>query len=200
MITTSEYWKNKWKGRSQPVSTFAKRALPLIKKAHLRTLLDLGAGAGQDAIYFYNAGLKVTALDFSKTGIAELKLNKPEIQTKFQDLTHYKYKPHSFDVIYAHLSLHYFDDIHTQKIFNNIYRALKPNGLFFVKCKSTDDALFGKGTKIAENTYKKGHTRHFFTKEFMAINLNKFKVVKIQKTSSVYHNYKSAFIEAIATK
>ena len=98
------------------------------------------------------------------------------------------------------MSLHYFDDKTTDKIFNNLHLALKKQGLLFIKCKSIDDALFGKGQKIAENMYKKGHTRHFFSKEYMSEKLKKFKVIKISKTSSVYHNYKSAFIEAVATK
>lgn len=77
---------------------------------------------------------------------------------------------------------------------------MKNKGLIFVKCKSVDDALFGKGQRISENMYKKGHTRHFFSKEYMSKKLQKFKIIKISKTSSVYHNYKSAFIEALATK
>ena len=57
-----------------------------------------------------------------------------------------------------------------------------------------------KGKKIAENMYEKGHTRHFFSKEYMAEKLEKFKIIKIRKTSSVYHDDKSNFIEGIATK
>ncbi len=45
--------------------------------------------------------------------------------------------------------------------------------------------------------YKKDHIRHFFSKNYMKEKLNKF---KIRKTSSIYHNYKSAFIEAVAKK
>lgn len=69
-----------------------------------------------------------------------------------------------------------------------------------MKCKSTDDSLFGKGKRLGENMYKKSHIRHFFTKKYMTENLKKFRIIKVRKTSSVYHEYKSAFIEAAAEK
>ncbi len=196
-----DYWKNKWLSRPQePVNNFAVRAYKIIKSKRLKTLLDLGCGDGRDSVYFFNKGLKVTAVDFSLSGIKKLKSQNPKINCILADIRKMKLKANSFDVIYAHLSLHYFDDKTTNKIFNNLYHTLKKKGLIFIKCKSVDDTLFGEGEKISENMYKKGHTRHFFSKEYMREKLKKFKVIKISKTSSIYHNYKSAFIEAKATK
>lgn len=200
-MKNSDYWKNKWLSRLQePANNFAVRAYRQTKSKRLETLLDIGCGDGRDSVYFFNKGLKVTAVDFSISGIKKLKLQNPKINSILSDIRKVKFKENYFDVIYAHLSLHYFDDKTTDKIFNNLHHILKKNGLLFVKCKSIDDALFGKGQKIGENIYKKGHTRHFFSKEYMAEKLKKFKVIKIKKTSSIYHTYKSAFIEAIATK
>ena len=88
----------------------------------------------------------------------------------------------------------------TNKIFTNLFSLLEKGGLIFIKCKSVDDVLFGEGEKVGENMYRKVHVRHFFTKEYMAKKLKNFKILKIRKTSSVYHECKSAFIEAVATK
>lgn len=200
-MKNSDYWKNKWLSRpEEPANNFAVRSCKLIKNKKLKTLLDVGCGDGRDSVYFFKKGFKITAVDFSASGIEKLKSQNPKINCILGDIRKIKLKTNSFDVIYAHLSLHYFDDKATSKIFDGLYRALKQKGLIFVKCKSVDDALFGKGQKIGENMYKKGHTRHFFSKEYMAEKLKSFKVIKISKTSSVYHNYKSAFIEATATK
>lgn len=162
--------------------------------------MDLGCGDGRDSIYFSNKGIKVTALDFSKSGISKLREQNNKINCIFEDIKNINFKENSFDVIYAHLSLHYFDDKNTSKIFNNLHKILKRGGLIFVKCKSTDDALFGKGKKIRKNMYKKDRIRHFFTKEYMTEKLKRFKIIKARKTSSVYHKCKSVFIEAIAAK
>lgn len=111
-------------------------------------------------------------------------------------------KDNSFDVVYAHLSLHYFDDETTKKIFKKISFILKPGGYLFVKCKSTDDKLYGVGKKIGIDMYqKKGEwLRHFFSKRYMEEMLVDFKIIKIRKSSSVYHSYKSSFIESFAKK
>jgi ubiquinone/menaquinone biosynthesis C-methylase UbiE len=200
-MKNSDYWKNKWLSRPQePANNFSVNSYKLIKKNKQKTILDLGCGDGRDSIYFFNKGLKVTAVDFSDSGIKKIKSQNSKINCVLSDIRKIKFPKNSFDVIYAHLSVHYFDDKTTTKIFDNLYKILKKDGLIFIKCKSIDDTLFGKGKKIAENMYKKGHTRHFFSKEYMAEKLKKFKIIRIRKTSSVYHRYKSAFIEAIATK
>lgn len=200
-MSESNYWKNKWSNRpSEPATNFAKRAYKLIKINNLKTLLDLGCGDGRDSIYFFNKGLQVTAIDFSESGIRRLKARQNRINCILKDIRNINFTENSFDAIYTHLALHYFDDKTTSKVFNNLHKILKRGGLMFVKCKSTDDALFGKGEKVGDNMYKEGHTRHFFTKEYMIEQLRRFKIIKVRRTSSVYHEYKSAFIEAVATK
>jgi len=200
-MKNSDYWKNKWSSRPQePANSFAVNSYKLIKVKNKKSILDLGCGDGRDSLYFFNKGLKVTAVDFSPSGIKKLQSQNLKINCVLSDIRKIKFPKNSFDVIYAHLSLHYFDDKNTTKIFDNLYQILKNGGLLFIKCKSTDDVLFGKGKKIAENMYEKGHTRHFFSKEYMAEKLEKFKIIKIRKTSSVYHDDKSNFIEGIATK
>ena len=200
-MNESNYWKNKWSDRPlEPANNFAKRAYVLIRNKKFKYLLDLGCGDGRDSIYFSNKGLLVTAVDFSESGIEKLKTQSQKINCISEDIRKINFGENSFDIIYAHLSLHYFDDETTSKIFDNLFRVLKKGGLIFVKCKSVDDALFGQGEKVDENMWKKGHIRHFFTKEYMTKNLKKFKIIKVKKTSSIYHEYKSAFIEAVATK
>jgi len=202
-MSEADYWENRGSNRPfDPANNFAKRVYKLIKARNLKTLLDLGCAAGRDSIYFSNKGLQVTAVDFSESGINKLKSQNARINCLLADIRDIKFQENSFDVIYAHLSLHYFDDETTSKIFDNLYKILKKGGLFLVKCKSTNDPLFGQGKKVGENMYmyKKDYVRHFFTKEYMTEKLKTFKIIKVRKTSSIYDQYKSSFIEAVATK
>ena len=200
-MSEKKYWKDHWvSGKKNPPNDFARKAYAVVRKGNSKTLLDLGCGDGRDSVYFAERGLHVHALDFSKNGIENIKSLNPNIKTFLGDIKNMKFKKGSFDIIYAHLSLHYFNDQETTKIFKALYRILKKGGLIFVKCKSTDDALYGKGKRIGPDMYQKGHIRHFFSREYMASKLQRFRVLKLCKTSSVYHAYKSSFIEAIATK
>jgi hypothetical protein len=102
--------------------------------------------------------------------------------------------------VYAHLSLHYFEDDVTANIFLNIYEILNEGGLLFVKCKSTKDPLFGRGQHLGGNRFHHGHTRNFFTVAYMMENLKRFWIMSIRETNHCYHGEESAFIEAIVRK
>lgn len=196
-----KFWKGVWKGSLvQTPNLFAKRASILMQKKKKKHILDLGCGDGRDSLYFAKKGFTVEAFDFSESGIQSLKKKNPNIKSSVGDIRKLRFKKNSFDAIYAHLSLHYFSDKETKKIFLKLHSMLKDEGLLFVKCKSTDDVLFGKGKKIAENMYHSGHTRHFFTKAFMAEQLTPFTILSLKKSSSIYASSKSSFIEAIAQK
>ncbi len=200
-MNETDYWNRLWaKPSTKSANNFASRAYQYIKAGNYSTILDLGCGDGRDSIYFTRKGLKVTALDFSPVAINRLKIQKPAIHWILGDIRNIEFKEKSFDVVYAHLSLQYFDDKTTHQIIANIYKILSDNGLLFIKCKSTADQLYGQGEKVGEDMFWKEHLRHFFSKGYMAIILHQFKVIKIRKNTSIYHEKTSSFIEAIATK
>lgn len=202
-----QIWEAKWSdpALTLPANNFARRAYSLLDPSH-KTLSDLGCGAGGDALYFAKKGLQVTAVDWSTTGLTILsdrakRQKLGNITVLQQDITRLDFPKVSFDVVYAHLSLHTFDSQTTQNIFETIHYILKNDGLFFVKCKSVDDLRFGQGRKIADNTYEhKGKIRHFFDKEYMHSLLDNYRDVRVRRSSSVYHSYKASFIEAVAKK
>ncbi|HVW66437.1 MAG TPA: class I SAM-dependent methyltransferase [Candidatus Peribacteraceae bacterium] len=198
----SSYWSAKPLTRSA-VNVFAKKTVRQLKPG--KRVLDLGCGYGKDSIYFARKGLNVTALDFSRVGTEHIRKEAKrlgyDIDVRYGDLSKkLPFKNGSFDAVYAHLSLHYFDDRKTQEIFEEVRRVLKPGGFFFVKCKSVDDPLYGKGKEIGTDMFLHDHVRHFFHKEFMEFLLAHWAVLSVRRTSSTYVDYRSNFIEAIARK
>ena len=75
-------------------------------------VLDLGAGHGQDSRYFASFGYSVLCTDYSNAAHDYAKKKDRAKILEFQklDLSDGKlpYKDNEFDVVYAHLSLHYF--------------------------------------------------------------------------------------------
>jgi ubiquinone/menaquinone biosynthesis C-methylase UbiE len=194
-------WKDKWINKNNwPESLFAKRVYLFIKNKRLKTVLDLGCGGGRDSQYFSRKGLVVTALDMATGEQQQEKLKRNNIRFIKSDIGDIRLKDDSFDMIYAHLSLHYFDNEKTEKILGKLYKILKPGGYIFIKCKSIDDPLFGKGKMIENNFYDFGHVRHFFSKEYMREKLKDFRIIKIFKTNSFKNPSRASFIEAFAQK
>lgn len=134
------------------------------------TILELGCGEGNDSFYFAEQGHVVTATDFSDVAITQNteRWTNDNLTFAVQDLAQpFPQADASFDVIYTRLSLHYFTDDTTRRIFKDIARILKPGGLLCFMCKSTQDSIYGKGDLIEQDMYElNGHVRHFFSQEY----------------------------------
>lgn len=116
-------------------------------------LLDLGAGQGQDSRFFAGKGYDVTSTDFSARAL-ELGEQKSPGTISFQQVdlsAPLPFPNESYDVAYAHLSLHYFDKATTEKLFAEIYRVLKPGGILAALCNSSEDPEMLEGTEIEEH-------------------------------------------------
>lgn len=202
-MSQADYWSKK-PVRFTGQNSFAETCMPYLTGS--TGLLDLGCGRGKDSLYFAKQGCLVTALDIAASNLAILReaAEKGGVES-IRSIEHDLSKPlpfstKNFDAVYAHLSLHYFDDANTKEIFSEVHRVLKPGGWFFVKCKSIDDPLYGKGEKVGADMYCEGHVRHFFSENYMRECLEHFEIMHLAKTASVYVDYESAFIEAVTRK
>jgi ubiquinone/menaquinone biosynthesis C-methylase UbiE len=148
-------------------------------------ILDLGAGHGQDSRYFANNGYQVTSTDFSDTA---LKLNKEKLP---HDLTNkvliqkvdlsqpFPYEDSSFDIVYAHLSLHFFNDITTDKIISEIHRVLRPTGIVAILVNSTNDPEYNTGKMLDRDYFElsQGDVKHFFSQEYLKAKTSQFETI-----------------------
>lgn len=206
-------WDKKWSKITKLLTEteYAKEALQYLKDKKCRTFLDLGCGDGKDSVFFAQNGYDVIAIDFSSASLNLLKerlknLSIDNLKYVKQDIANLDLKSESFDVIYANLSLHYFDDKTTSVIFDNLYNILKNGGYLFVRCKSTDDFLYGKGEELEKDVYiEGGKVRHFFSAKYLEVKLSNFDLLDIEteKSEHIMMDKKvviSSFVKAIAKK
>lgn len=202
-MDTRTYWENKFqKPRNTSPETFAYDVVDFLKGKPVTNILDLGSGFGFDSELFLEHKYDVTALDVAQSTLDSLHDRQPSIETICSDLKHLTLPAASFDSIYAHLSLHYFNDEDTDKIFTSISNILRPGGYLFVKCKSVKDKLYGQGERIGPDMFKGNHIRHFFSEEYMRkkIDQSRLNVLDIQETEGQYGRHYAHFIEAYAQK
>lgn len=169
------------------------------------SILELGCGDGNDSFYFADKGHKVLATDFSDVAIEKNKEKHKHNNLIFEMLDVSKSMPFSdneFDVVYARLSLHYFTDNVTKKIFGEIHQILKPKGYLCFLCKSNIDPLYGRGKQIERDLFEyNGHIRHFFSEDYARECLEGlFEIQKLESGVDHFYGKPSAFIKTIAKK
>lgn len=128
-------------------------SLPLIQRHHqAESLLDIGAGTGLFSYFVYqvNPKLKYTLLDISPEMLAVAK-------RRFTGLNHFTYVemdyrerslPGKYDIIISSLSIHHLTDEDKSMLYERIFKALKPKGLFI-----NADQVKGR-TPAIDNFYK----------------------------------------------
>ncbi len=110
---SKDYWDKKVEGYSR--QDWSKTPSPFLleveKYLKKNKILELGAGAGQDSIWLSNNGYEVTLSDATNQYFKKIKSQNNEIKEfKIFDITNrFPLDDNSFDNVYAHLVLHYFD-------------------------------------------------------------------------------------------
>lgn len=166
-------------------SIFAETAVTFLPKKGV--LLELGAGIGQDSIYFASLGYQVVSSDIEIDSLSSRILQQSEeiidrVTIEKIDLNNrLPFDDDSFDIVYAHLSLHYFDKRATQQIFSEIARVLRPGGIIAFLSNSTSDPEYGTGVFLEDDYYLIGKAKKRymciesvseFTKQFQPLLLD----------------------------
>lgn len=104
-------------------------------------VLELGTGAGQDGIWLESQNFDVTLTDGDAVAFDEIikRSTKGTRPLKMDITKRLPFKDQTFDVVYAQLVLHYFDDKTMNKIMSEIKRVLKPGGILACMVNSTND-------------------------------------------------------------
>jgi SAM-dependent methyltransferase len=170
-------------------------------------VVELGCGQGYDAVELASRGFLLTAVDLSAVALRKVRdlANRKSVTLtiKAVDLSNppYPWPDSTFDGIYSYLSLHYFDDAMTARIFSEIRRLISPRGVFVFTVRSIKDPLFGRGLNIGPNLYRSNdHVRHFFTIPYLMTLLANWHIEQIDELTGHYTNpsYNDSLIRVVA--
>jgi len=169
-------------------------------------ILDIGCGVGMDASYLADSGYDVLATDISSEVLAQNEVYFQQENLRFAKLDASQpplpFEDETFDAIYSHLALHYYDDETTHALFTEIYRVLKDDGVLAFACKSIDDPNYGVGDEIEKDMFNaNGHLRHFFSIDYVKELLqDKFDIELLEDRQEEYNDTRSAFVWCVAKK
>lgn len=162
------------------------------------SIIELGGALGQDSAFFKDKGYDVLLSDISEKVLAIAK-EKHNLSTRVIDVS----KPllfgdKSFDVVYAHLSLHYFDKKTTYSVFKEIHRILKPGGIFAALFNSTTDPEYNTGEKIEDNLFLiRSMKKRFFNIESVKLFASNFEQLLLDNRGETYKDNAKGVVNLI---
>ncbi len=158
-----------------------------------KNILEIACWIWHDSKFFADHLANVTATDISDYIILENKkifkessINFIELNTK--DIENYNFNK-TFDLVFASFALHYFDNITTKRIIQNIYKLLNKNWYLYFTVKSTNDKKYWVGEEVEKNIFlDKGHIIHLFDKEEIQNLLDNFNIITMEEEKSEKRN------------
>lgn len=117
-------------GRSKEPWKLAERQAFRDRLAPGARLLEVGAGTGQDSVYFQGEGLTVVAADLSPVMVEHCRAKG--VEAHVMDFLHVDFPAGSFDAVFAMNCLLHVPNHDLPEVLATIRAVLRPGGLFFV--------------------------------------------------------------------
>lgn len=123
-------------------------------------LLDAGCGSGRNLVYFFRNGFDCNGVDQSGDAIAQIQSlaatlapHLPADNFRVEAVEEMSFGDESFDVVLSSAVLHFArDEAHWHRMVREMWRVLKPGGLFFARLASTI-GMEGKARQIEGRRY-----------------------------------------------
>ena len=164
--------------------------------------LDLGCGIGQYTKKLMEYGLDVISSDISTIALSKVKLINPNI-VNMDMREKFPFEDEKFDIVFANLSIHYFSDIDTKKIINEIKRVLKKGGLFIGSVNGIQGFDNIKDTaSIIDYHFYFNNDKYIrlFDIEDVKKYLSDFNILKIDERETIRFNHKKNYIVFLGKK
>ncbi len=109
-------------------------------------VLDAGCGSGRNLVYFLRGGFDVCGVDISPNAIAQVRSLArtlapylPEENFRQESVERMSFADASFDAVLSSAVLHFArDETHWLAMMREMWRVLKPGGIFFSRLASSD--------------------------------------------------------------
>jgi SAM-dependent methyltransferase len=104
--------------------------LSRLQQASCTRILEIGAGTGQDSLFFASHGLDVVATDLSAAMAARCR--DKGLDARVMDFSQLDFPAESFDAVHAMNCLLHVPNAELPAVLASIARVLRPGGLFFL--------------------------------------------------------------------
>ncbi len=201
-MTDQVFWESRFSGEAyvfgkEPNTFLAAQAQRLRQGMVALVPAD---GEGRNSVWLAEQGLKVTATDFSETGIAKAKKLASErgvsVNSVLEDISQRIWEPEAFDVVAA-IFIQFAGPELRRNIFDGMKKTLKPGGLLILQGYGPKQIEYGTGgPRVPENLY---------TRELLETAFQDLEILHLEEHDTVLnegagHHGVSALIDLVAQK
>lgn len=112
-------------------------------------ILDLCCGAGQTTKFLVNYSQQVSGLDISTVSLEKARKNVPKAEFIEGFAQKMPFSDNFFDFVHTSVALHEMTTVELEEIFKEVYRVLKPKGIFtFIDLHQPQNILFIPGLSL----------------------------------------------------
>lgn len=163
-------------------------AAALFAREQVHDVLELGAGQGRDTLAFLRAGMRVTALDYSAEGMAELRSAAAAIGAAdlLTAATHDVREPlpladGTVDAAYSHMLFNMaLSTAELVRLSAEVHRVLRPGGLHVYTVRHVGDAHYGAEKPHGDGMFENGgFIVHFFDRELVDLLATGFTILDV---------------------
>ena len=187
-----DLWEYKFNNKEnmfgEKPSVAAIKAVSAFKENKCTNLIELGAGQGRDTLFFLENKFKVTALDYSQSGINQI-IKKSQLLNNHKNLTAKchdlrlttPFDDNYFDGCFSHMLYCMAFTLKQLKLLSGeLLRVLKPGSLNIFTVRNHNDGDYQNGKFIDKNLYQNdGFIVHFFSLDIINKLSEGFEILSI---------------------
>jgi SAM-dependent methyltransferase len=157
-----EAWDRRWataEGRADWLEPEpeVRDAVPVLRARGAETVLDLGCGVGRHALFLAEAGFRVEAIDGSPVGIAEAGRSAAArglcLSLREAPADALPFPDGAFDYVLSWNVIYHGNQGDVGRRLAEIWRVLRPGGLYQGTMLPTRNSNYGLGRRIAPDTF-----------------------------------------------
>jgi len=185
MANYKDYWNTQFSKHryiwGESPSKSAEIALSLFRKHEINRILVPGSGYGRNSKLFSTSGFDVTGVEISEEACALAQKYDPATKLYNGSFLDDDLVQGQYQGIYCFNVLQLFLKPDRIRFVRKSSQLLSPKGLLFFTGISDQDASFGQGEEVEENTFAVNPDKvlHFFTLDDLKIHFEGFKILEV---------------------
>jgi tellurite methyltransferase len=181
----TEAGRKDWIAAEQDVRDLEKE----LASRNMSRVLDVGCGIGRHSLYLASKGFQVFSIDASAKAI-DFTQNAAQgaglsINVRQSPMTTLPFEDHYFDYVLAWNVIYHGDPTTVRTVLSEIARVVRPHGIFQGTMLTKRNAYYGKGRKVAPDTYvndeedEKKHAHFYCNALELAELLHDFEILSL---------------------